>query len=280
MNYFAHETAAERYARSRPYFHPLVMQMIRRFLRLESAVAVAVDVACGTGQSALALTEIADLVVAADVSCSMLAQAPAHARIRYVNAPAEQLPLHDCSANLITVSLAFHWFDQERFLGEARSILRPGGTLVIYGNEFHGKMIENDAFASWYESEYFRRYPTPPRDKRLLTDDRAHESGFAFRGRESYRNEIGFSPERLAAYLTTHSNVIAAVEAGSESLAAVQSWLVKGIAPFFASAEGTFIFGGDVWYLRHAGGELPEGAEATAQGGLGESRMNLHNQPL
>src|SRR4051812_10321444 len=99
MNYFAHETAAERYAQSRPYFHPLVIEMIRRFLGLDCAVATALDVACGTGHSALALTEIAESVVATDISCSMLAEAPAHARIRYIDAPAERLPVDDCSAD-------------------------------------------------------------------------------------------------------------------------------------------------------------------------------------
>lgn len=29
MNYFAHQTAAERYAQSRPYFHPLVIDKIK-----------------------------------------------------------------------------------------------------------------------------------------------------------------------------------------------------------------------------------------------------------
>ena len=75
MNYFAHQTAAERYAKSRPYFHPLVIDRIRAFLHIQSPVPVAVDVACGTGQSALALTEIASSVIAADIAPAMLAQA-------------------------------------------------------------------------------------------------------------------------------------------------------------------------------------------------------------
>ena len=86
VNFFAHKTAAERYARSRPYFHPLVIERIRAFLGLKRPLPVAVDVACGTGQSALALTEIAESVIATDLSPSMLAHAPAHERIRYVQA--------------------------------------------------------------------------------------------------------------------------------------------------------------------------------------------------
>ena len=88
MNYFAHQTAAARYAKSRPYFHPLVIERIRVFLGLAGRVPVGLDVACGTGQSALALTEIADSVMAVDISPAMLAHAPAHPRIRYAEAPA------------------------------------------------------------------------------------------------------------------------------------------------------------------------------------------------
>src|SRR4029434_8150559 len=110
---------------NRPCFHPLVAERIRAFLSLKRPSAVALDVACGTGQSALALTEIAESIIAMDLAPSMLARAPVHERIRYVEASAEQLPLGDSSADLMTVSLAFHWFDRGRFLAEARRVLQP-----------------------------------------------------------------------------------------------------------------------------------------------------------
>jgi hypothetical protein len=56
------------------------------FLQLERPVRVALDMACGTGQSALALTAAADSVITTDIPPSMLAQAPVHERIPYVAA--------------------------------------------------------------------------------------------------------------------------------------------------------------------------------------------------
>jgi SAM-dependent methyltransferase len=250
MNYFAHQTAAERYARNRPYFHPLVVERIRAFLGSKCPVAVAVDVACGTGQSALALTEIAQSVIATDMAPSMLAQAPVHERIRYVEAPAEHLPLGDRSADLMTVSLAFHWFDRRRFLAEARRILRPEATLVIYSNGFYGRMTENSEFARWNRESYLTRYPTPPRHDQPFTDEDAQTNGFQCVGRERYTNEISFSPEQLAQYLMTQSNVIAAVEQGSETLADVHAWLLDTASPLFPSPRGTFTFGGEIWFLQ------------------------------
>lgn len=250
MNYFAHRTAAERYARGRPYFHPLVIEKIRDFINLGGPVPLALDVACGTGQSALALTALAADVVATDISPDMLALAPAHPQIRYVEAPAEHLPLKSHSANLITVSLAFHWFDRERFLAEAHRVLSPGGWLVIYNNGFEGRMNENPEFAHWNSETYVTRYPTPPRHNQPFTDEDARSHGFAFSKRESYTNEIAFSPERLACYLMTQSNVIAAVEQGSEAPEDVYVWLLDSVKPLFPTATATFPFGGEIWYLR------------------------------
>lgn len=250
VNYFAYQTAAERYARSRPYFHPLVIDRIRAFLKLEGRVPMSLDVGCGTGLSAVAATEIADSVIATDISGSMLGQAPKHERIRYIEAPAEQLPVESGSADLMTVSLAFHWFDRARFLAEAHRVLRETGTLVIYSNGFFGRMKENPEFTDWNRGSYLTRYPIPPRNDQAFTDDDAKNNGFEFVGRERYTNEITFSPEELANYLMTQSNVIAAVEQGSESLQDVHAWLLESADSLFVSPTGSFIFGGEIWFLR------------------------------
>ncbi len=261
MNYFAHETAAERYAQSRPYFHPLVIERIRAFLGLATRVPVGIDVACGTGQSALALTDIADSVIAADISPAMLAHAPAHPRIRYEEAPAEQLCGESHSADLITVALAFHWLDRTRFLAEARRILRPEGTLVIYWNDFYAEMKENPEFVRWVRNGYAARYPKPPRNGEPLTDDEARACGFVFAGRERYTNEVVFRPAELVGYLMTHSNVIAAVEVGGESSGDVYAWLLDAVSPLFPAGTGTFIFGGEIWYLRSLQDSLDRAAD-------------------
>ena len=48
--------------------------------------------------------------------------------------------------DLVTVSSASHWFDIDALLDEARRILKPNGWLVIYENNFTGKMEGNDDF--------------------------------------------------------------------------------------------------------------------------------------
>ncbi len=249
MSYFVHSGAAERYARSRPYFHPQVVRRVAQYLRLSEPVPVALDVACGTGLSSVALTEIAARVVGTDSSAAMLAQAPRDGRIEYVEAPAEDLTFVGGSFDLVTVASAFHWFDRARFLSEASRVLRAPGWLVVYDNFFFGEMRENAEYGRWHRDLYLSRYPVPPRDRRPLTEDEVESYGFSFVGREEYGNDVCFSVEELAAYLGTQSNVIAAVEEGAEDLEGVHRWLVDSVAPFFPGPVATFEFGGYIWYL-------------------------------
>jgi hypothetical protein len=51
MNYFSPKTAAQRFAKGRPRFHPFIIQQIKNFLRLEKPFSYALDVGCGTGFS-------------------------------------------------------------------------------------------------------------------------------------------------------------------------------------------------------------------------------------
>jgi len=252
VNYFVHASVAERYARDRPYFHPLVIERIRAFLRLDGPVPMALDVGCGTGHSTVALAEIASSVIATDIAPAMLAQAPVHPRIRYLEAAAENLPIQDGSVDLLTVTLAFHWFDRVRFFAEARRVLRERGTLIIVSQGFRSWLLKNAKIAQWFKDQYFQRFPTPPRNQEPFTDEAAQENGFHFIGREEFTQELPFSPEQLASNLVTHSNVIAAVEQGNQSLDEVTAWIVESVRPLFRAPAEPFVFGGEIWYLRPA----------------------------
>ncbi len=253
-NYFAGDDVAERYAQSRPYFHPTAIDRVARFLCLQKPLPSALDVACGTGESTVALAEIASRVIGVDDSAEMLAHAETHERVDYAGATAEDLPFEDESFDLITVASAFHWFDRDRFLPEAHRVLRPEGWLVIYDNRFSGKMKENTAFKPWVSESYAIRYPRPPREERAITNGEASRYNFIFARTERYANDVRFSIEELADYLKTHSNVIAIVEEGRESLDEVHEWLVGSLQALFPGPTATFEFGGDIWYLKAESG--------------------------
>ena len=250
MGHFSHADAAERYARGRPRFHVLVVRTVAAFLELREPVPAALDMACGTGLSSVVLREIASRVVATDSSAEMLARAPRVGGVGYVEAPAEDLPLADGTFDLLTVSSAFHWFDRARFLSEARRVRRSEGLVVIYDTAFRGEMRETTAFRRWFRDHYLARYPSPPRDQRPFEDDQARRHGFRFLRREDYENEVRFTVVELIAYLETQSNVIAAVEEGSEGIEEIHGWLMDSLDPLFPDSRATFVFGGHIWYLR------------------------------
>ena len=248
MAYFTGTAVATNYAASRPYFHPVVINHIRERLGF-SPVPRALDVACGTGQSTRALAELADSVVGTDQSLDMLAAAERHPRVRYLAARAEEQPFAAGSFQLLTVALAFHWFDQARFLAEARRLLAPGGRLVIYNNAFRAVMHGNPAFKEWFTGPYLARYPSPPRHGRPLGDDDAAAAGFRFVARQDYDNDVEFTQVELTRYLMSQTNVIAVLQAGGSTPAATRDWLDRELAPLFRHESERVLFGGPIWYL-------------------------------
>jgi SAM-dependent methyltransferase len=229
-NLFVHRSAAERYAAARPYFHPLVAKQIVAFTGVPK-FARALDVACGTGQSARPLADIAGSVDAIDCSPEMIAQADPHNGVTYHLAPAEHLPFEDSAFDLITVGLAFHWFDQIRFLNEARRVLKPNAWLVIYTRGFHGEMSEDHAFRHWAWEIYPKRFPTPARRSVGVTFESVAPFGFILAGTEKFSHEESMPLEQLTGYLLTQTNVIAAVESGTTPLAEAAEWISQVSPP-------------------------------------------------
>ena len=109
-NYFGPGIDAGRYSRARPHVHAAAIEKLRTFARTGMPFSRALDVGCGTGQSTVALTAIADLVIGVDPSADMLAHAIRHAKVNYRQASAEEIPFPDGQYDIITAAQAFHWF--------------------------------------------------------------------------------------------------------------------------------------------------------------------------
>ena len=252
-DHFISPSAAARYSAARPYFHPVVVERMKRFLKRRKLIPWALDAACGTGQSSVALESLASRIAGVDYSAAMLEHAERDERVSYVQARAEALPFRDGAFGLATVACGYHWFDRTAFLPEANRVLGSRGWLVIYNNAFQMRMAENDAFFEAMRAEYPKRYPTPIRDWRPMTDEEAQACGFVFRHQDRYANFVTWTPEQLVDYLLTQTNIIAAVEGGRESLADARAWLDALVRPQFRGPAGTFEFGGLIWYLRKTG---------------------------
>lgn len=99
----------------------------------------AVDVGSGTGTFALALKERRPdaEIVAVDGDAEIMAMAeakPGASAVRWQEGLAQELPVPDRSAGVVTISLVLHHLlpaDKHRALAEARRILEPGGRLHV-----------------------------------------------------------------------------------------------------------------------------------------------------
>lgn len=251
MSFFDSPRVAQGYARDRPDYTPVVMDHLRATMALTSRLGFAVDVGCGTGISTRALAPLAEEVLGTDSSLAMVEQARRTMApgVRYECAPAEALPCDDASVDLVTVAGAIPWIDCERFLPEVDRMLVPGGWLVVYDNGITDTLVGSPHYSAWYRDTFLGRYPRPPRREFPLTPEVCDRHGFTAVAREDYTHEVTFTLDQYVRFLGLQSNVIAAVELGTEALADVEAWLTEQLAPWYP-ALGTFVFGGDIQYLR------------------------------
>src|ERR1035438_3194358 len=93
------------------------------------------DVACGTGQVAVAASKIlgsAEAITCLDPSEGMLSVAKKKIRARFVVGRAEQLPFPDDSFDFLTMGYALrHVTGLEEAFREYLRVLRPGGKVLI-----------------------------------------------------------------------------------------------------------------------------------------------------
>jgi SAM-dependent methyltransferase len=232
-NPFAATGVGIRYARGRPYHHPRALVRAQAMLGA-TRVERALDVACGTGMSTLALGAVADVVVGADRSPEMLAEAVTASGARFVRSAAELLPFPERSFDAITVCSGIHWFDQPRFFAEARRVLRVDGWIALYDHYFIGEMLDVPEFTEWTRIA-LDRYPLPPRNPQVGDPRGEAPAGFDKVGDEFYADDIDMTQQQFVDYQLSISNFVAAAERGV-AITDLREWVTETTAPFFEGA--------------------------------------------
>ena len=160
---FENTAHAAAYAAFRPSYPPSVLQAICSFMTSHgSGFNLALDVACGSGQSTFFLSERFPQVVGVDISAAQVANArarcPTHQsngrHVEFEVGSADKLPIESSSVDLVTCAQAWHWLDPARFYAEAKRVLNAKGTLAVYG---YGNVELADRAGDRLVSEFYAR---------------------------------------------------------------------------------------------------------------------------
>ena len=173
------------------------------------------DVATGTGFTALAFAPLVQSVVGLDVSPGMLSQARIYASERgitnaaFEEGAAESLPYDDAMFSLVTCRIAPHHFlNTQQFLLETARILKPGGRFVLVDTTVPDDLPEaakwQNAVEVLRDPSHVRNY-TPLEWRRMteaaeLTVTDCHTSGGGITiPLSDWLHKAGCTPEQSAA---------------------------------------------------------------------------------
>jgi SAM-dependent methyltransferase len=192
---------AATYARYRPGYPTALFE---RLAQTAQVCELAWDCGCGNGQSAVALAQHFNRVIASDGSERQIAHACRHERVHYRVALAEASGIPPCSVDLITVSQALHWFDLPRFYSEVKRVLRSGGVIAAWCYDSTIIAPTIDPLLARYGRTTVGRFWSP--SVRLTRD---HYRGIPFPFRElefpSFTAEAFWNLSDLTGYLTSWS---------------------------------------------------------------------------
>ncbi|MDP2309953.1 MAG: methyltransferase domain-containing protein [Pseudomonadota bacterium] len=211
---------AEAYARHRPTYPAALFDWLAE---LAPSRRLAIDVASGAGQAALALAARFDRVVATDRSAELLATIPAHPHLTTRTQPAEALDVGE-PADLVVTAQALHWFAEEPFWSRVRAALRPGGggpggVFAAFGYADFTISPRIDAVLAPLHAALEPHWS--PRNRLLLDGYRSIAIPFEELPAPAFTIRIEWSRAELLAYLGTWSAVTALRTQGHDVLGAL-----------------------------------------------------------
>ncbi len=150
-------TAARHYAAFRPPLHPLILE---RVIPPHESFPVGLDVGCGTGHSAVALTRYCTQVLGLEPSRAMLEVAQSHPQITYHQGSGDalgELPVQ--TFDVVTFAGSLFYAKTERLRKELLRVCPIGGMIVAYDFEVlvHEVMAKLGAECPPVASEYDHR---------------------------------------------------------------------------------------------------------------------------
>lgn len=245
---------AEGYAK-RPWLHKSVMDMLRKDLGLadDHRFKNGLDVGCGAGLSTKALRLICDKVTGTDIAEAMIEvckeQYTAAEGYSFYVSGAEEVTTPSEKYDIVTAAGMVNWVDEKRFLEAMKRVTSGEGLVVIYDFGITDKMAGNPEYTKWYNEEYLKRFPKPPR-KENKWGEADMIPGFVIEKQTEYEMEYAFTLDTFVDFMMIQSNVNSKVESGEIAETDAREWMRNSLEPIFENSEKQLVFCGYSWYLR------------------------------
>lgn len=250
---FDSKRIAEGYMK-RPWLHKSVMDALKNDLNLPEDYRYknGLDVGCGAGLSTKALHLICDKVTGTDIADSMVlackevySDDPAY---DFYVAKAEETLMPEEKYDIVTAAGCINWVDEKRFMENMKEVTADGAVVVIYDFGITDKMDEHDEYTLWYQNEYLKRFPKPPRKENRWTQQDLLD-GFIMEKQTEYEMRYSFTLSAFVDFMMIQSNVNSVIECGKESEIDVREWMRDSLAPIFNDASRELVFSGYSWYI-------------------------------
>lgn len=245
---FDSKRIAEGY-KDRPFLHKQVMEQLQKD-RNVSSFHNGLDIGCGAGLSTKALKLICDKVTGTDISEEMVSVArkmcPEQEYTFFVS-KAEEIPKPDKLYDIVTAAGVIQWVAEGAFLKNLKSIIDKEGIVFIYDFWISDKMKEVPQYTDWYHSEYLKRFPKPPRNEIVWTDELVGLYGFQIQKQITYQMEYTFNIEAFVKFMMIQSNVNAKIEKEGQKETDVREWFEQSLKDIFAEKSRTLLFEGYGW---------------------------------
>ncbi|KAK3769359.1 hypothetical protein RRG08_062108, partial [Elysia crispata] len=127
------------YAEHRPRYTDELFKTIADYCKETNPdLNLAVDVGCGPGMSTIGLAKYFQKVIGIDVSETQIACAPKDIpNCEFKVGYSDKLPFIEAgTVDLFCCGSSFHWLPQKETLAEADRVVKPGGTIAIFGYDF------------------------------------------------------------------------------------------------------------------------------------------------
>jgi SAM-dependent methyltransferase len=159
MNPFDH--IHEQYSKVRPTYPAAVYDEIALDLRTFPA-DLAVDIACGSGQSIDGLKRIANQFIGVDIGLHLLVDArKRHPGVAFVPGSGEAPGLDPEIADLVTIATAFYWMDRAVVVENVSSLLKSHGVFAVYKYDFPWLLDPRNRIVERHLAEKWDKHRSP-----------------------------------------------------------------------------------------------------------------------